>query len=96
MKYRRCGPRRALFAIMRAMGRPARHSDASDAPPAPDPHAIERAYWLEKEKRRRRDTRARERRAAHIRFFVVVLALIALSAAFGLTAWHEIQRLFGL
>jgi hypothetical protein len=81
---------------MAAMGNPAPHRDATDAPPAPDPRAVEHAYRLEKAKRHVRLARARERRAAHIRFFVVVVVLVALSLAFGLTAWREIQRVFGL
>jgi len=43
-----------------------------------------------------RERRQRERRLAHLRFWGVVLALLALSFFLGLTIWHEIQHLFGL
>jgi hypothetical protein len=73
---------------------PARRS----VPPAPplDPAVVERAYRLERAKRRARGQRDRARRRARIRFIGVVLALLGLSAALGLTAWQQIQRLFGL
>ena len=78
------------------MGQPAPRPSAPDAPPAPDPLALERAYRRQRAKRAARSARRRERRNAHIRFFVVVLLLLGLSVAVALTAWREIEQLFGL
>jgi len=79
-----------------AVSQPASRPRASEAPPAPDPIAVERAYRRHQVRRQIRSARLRERRNAQIRFFVVIALLLGLSLAFGLTAWHEIQRLFGL
>jgi hypothetical protein len=38
----------------------------------------------------------REQRLAGVRFAVVLFALLALSLFITLTAWHEVQRLFGI
>jgi hypothetical protein len=73
---------------------PARRS-VSSAPPL-DPAAVERAYRLERAKRRARHDRDRSVRRAKIRFVVVLLGLLGLAAAFGFIAWQQIQRLFGL
>jgi cell division septal protein FtsQ len=73
---------------------PARRS-GSPAPPL-DPDAVERNYRLERAKRRARTARDRARRRARIRFLGVLLALLGLAAGFGLTAWQQIQALFGL
>jgi hypothetical protein len=78
------------------MGQPVPRPDGADAPPAPDPRAVEHAYRRHKARRHARDERARARRNAHIRFFVVVAVLIALCVVFALTAWRETQRLFGI
>jgi hypothetical protein len=67
-------------------------------PPAPplDPAVVERAYRLERAKRRARSDRDRAHRRASLRFVGVLLTLLALAAALGATAWQQIQRLFGL
>jgi hypothetical protein len=65
------------------------------APPL-DPAAVERAYRLERAKRRARGERDRALRRARFRYLGVLLALLGLAAALGLTAWQQIQRLFGL
>jgi hypothetical protein len=57
---------------------------------------VDRAYRLERAKRRARDDRDRARRRARIRFLGVLLALLGLAAGLGLTAWQQIQALFGL
>jgi hypothetical protein len=57
---------------------------------------VERAYRLERAKRRARSDRDRALRRARIRFVGVLFALLGLAAALGLTAWQQIQRLFGL
>ncbi|MGH3131563.1 MAG: hypothetical protein ACRDNX_12150 [Gaiellaceae bacterium] len=66
-----------------------------DAPPV-DPFAVERAYRLERAKRRARLARTQARRRAGFRFFVVLMVLLGLSVFLSLTIWQEIQRLFGL
>lgn len=38
----------------------------------------------------------RERRLAGLRFALVLCTLLALSLFITLTAWHEVQRLFGI
>lgn len=76
------------------MAQPARRRP-SEAPPL-DPLAVERAYRLERAKRRARVERDRARRRAGLRFMVVLLVLLALAVFLGATAWQQIQRLFGL
>jgi hypothetical protein len=73
---------------------PARRSDSA-APPL-DPVAVERAYRLERAKRRARTDRDRALRRARLRFLSVLIALLALAGGLGLTAWQQIQQLFGL
>jgi hypothetical protein len=74
------------------MAEPAR---APESPPL-DPTAVRRAYRRERAKRRARREHIRERRLAGVRFVVALFALLALSVFLTLTAWHEVQRLFGL
>jgi hypothetical protein len=69
--------------------------DADDELPL-DPHAVGRAYRLERAKRRAREERLRERRMAALRFVAVVVALLLTCLFLSLTVWQEIQRLFGL
>lgn len=38
----------------------------------------------------------RERSLARMRFWVVLLALIVLTAYLSIVVWHQVQRLFGL
>jgi hypothetical protein len=83
------------------MAEPARRTPAGDDIPvidAPslDPGAVDRAYLKEKARRRARIERSREQRRAAIRFWIVVLALLALAVLLTLTTWREIERLFGL
>jgi hypothetical protein len=65
-------------------------------PPPVDPHAIDRAYRLERAKRRARLERQRARRHAAIRFFVTIVLLLALSVALVVVVWRQVQSLFGL
>lgn len=83
------------------MAEPATRSRArDDAPPldAPplDPAAVDRAYLLERARRRARIERSREQRRAAIRFWLVLLGLLAVSVLLTLTTWREVQRLFGI
>jgi hypothetical protein len=64
--------------------------------PLLDPTAVARAYRLERAKRRARAERDRAKRLARLRFLLTLLVLLAFASALGLTAWHEIQRLFGI
>ena len=66
-----------------------------ESPPL-DPYAIRRAYRRERLRRRARRERVRERRLAGLRFALVLCTLLALSLVITLTAWHEVQRLFGI
>ena len=66
-----------------------------DAPPY-DPVAVDRAYLQERARRRARIERTRAQRRASLRFWVVLLLLLAASVLLSLTIWREIERLFGL
>jgi len=72
------------------------------APPEPesavplDPYAVERAYRLHRARRRARVERHREQRRAGLRFWLVVLVLVAASLALGVLIVQEVQRLFGV
>ena len=73
------------------MARPLRTPAEDEAPPI-DPAAVDRAYRVERARRKLRD----ERRRANRRFWLVMLALIAGCVLLALTVWNEIERLFGL
>lgn len=78
------------------MAEPATRSPAGDDAPPFDPVAIDRAYLQERARRRARIERSRARRRAALRFWLVLLALIAVSVLLTLTIWREVERLFGL
>ena len=79
------------------MAEPARPlPQAPEEPPAVDPLSVERAYHLHRAKRRARIERTRTRRRARVRFWAVVLALVAGVVFLALTVWREVQSLFGL
>ena len=71
---------------------------ANNTPPAPlyEPGAIEREYRRQRARRQARERRIRERRAANIRFWLIVLGLLALSVYLSIAMWHQVQKLFGL
>ena len=71
---------------------------AKKTPPAPpvDPAAIQREYRRQRAMRQHRQRRTRERRAANIRFWVIVVGLLALSIYLSVEMWQQVQRLFGL
>jgi hypothetical protein len=77
------------------MAQAARHRHAHEEPPV-DPYAVERAYRLERAKRRARNERRRARRHAAIRFFVTVVLLLALCVVLVGAAWRQVESLFGL
>ena len=64
--------------------------------PVYDPGAVSREYRRQRAKRQARQQRNRERRAANIRFWLIVFALLALSIYLSIAMWHQVQRLFGL
>ena len=61
-----------------------------------DPSAVDRAYLQERARRRARVERSRARRRAGLRFWLVLLGLVAVSVLLTLTIWREVERLFGL
>ena len=71
------------------MAEPAARSPAGDDAPPFDPVAIDRAYLQERARRRARIERSRARRRAALRFWLVLLALIAVSVLLILTIWRE-------
>ena len=75
------------------MAEPAR-TKPSDVPV--DPVAVHREYRRQRARRQARERRSRERRAASIRFWIIVVALLALSIYFGVAMWQQVQKLFGL
>jgi hypothetical protein len=78
------------------MAEPARRETATEEAPPYDPRAIERTLIEQRARREARLARKRARRHAHIRFFVVVLALLGCATALGILVWQEVQNLFGL
>jgi type VI protein secretion system component VasF len=64
--------------------------------PVYDPGAVRREYRRHRAKRQARQRRSRERRAANVRFWLIVLALLALSVYLSIAMWHQVQNLFGL
>jgi hypothetical protein len=68
---------------------------ALDDPPV-DPAAVRQAYLLARARRRAREQHERATRHASIRFWLVLLVLLAASVAIAVTFWREVQQLFGL
>jgi hypothetical protein len=64
--------------------------------PLVDSGAVERAYRLQRARRRARERRKRERRYANLRFWLVLLVLLAGSVYLALAIWSEVRHLFGL
>jgi hypothetical protein len=67
-----------------------------DDPPSLDPLAIERNYRRERARRRARIERQRTARRSDVRFWITLFILAFLAAFVILTAWREIQNLFGV
>jgi hypothetical protein len=78
------------------MAEPATDSRAGDDAPPFDPVAVDRAYLQERARRRARIERSRAKRRASLRFWLVLLVLVAVSVLLTLTIWREVERLFGL
>jgi hypothetical protein len=77
------------------MAQPARRLDPEDALQL-DPGAVQQAYRLHRARRRAHRERERETRRARLRFWLVLIGLVALSAWLTVIVWREIERLFGL
>ena len=86
--------RRPLYTFR--MAEPVRRRSPLQDPPSMDPLRIEQAYRLHRRRREERLARRRSRRYAQIRFWLVLVALLALTIFFSVTIWHQVQRLFGL
>jgi hypothetical protein len=78
------------------MAQPAPRSDHDRESPPLDPRAVQRAYRLERAKRRARFERQQERRLAGLRFGLAVVILLSLWIVLALAVWQQIERLFGL
>jgi hypothetical protein len=77
------------------VAQPLRRLAEDEAPPI-DPVAVDRAYRVERARRKLRDERRRASRRANRRFWLSMLALIVACVLLALTVWNEIERLFGL
>jgi hypothetical protein len=78
------------------MAEPARRQTAAEEAPPYDPRAIERTLVEQRARREARVERQRAVRHAHIRFFIVILALLGGAVALGYFVWQEVENLFGL
>ena len=70
-------------------------NDTETEPPL-DPYAVADAYRLHRARRRARVEHLREKRRAGLRFWLVVLVLIAASVALVVLVADEVQKLFGI
>jgi len=68
----------------------------SDAEPPLDPEAIERAYRRHRARRAAKAKRHREKRWASIRFWIVLVLMVAVLVVLAMRTLGEIQRVFGL
>lgn len=80
------------------MAQPARRSPEHDLDPSIplDPDAVRREYRRQRLLRKARRERVRQRRLAALRFALFLALLLALCLFLTLTAWREVQRLFGI
>ena len=78
------------------MARPLRDSLAHDIEPPTDAQAVERAYQLQRARRRARIERQRARRNARLRFWFVLALLVGLSVYLVLAVLNRIEEVFGL
>jgi len=61
-----------------------------------DPTTVELRYRYHRAQRQARVRRREENRLARYRFYIALTVLLAISMAFVIGAWHEINHLFGL
>ena len=67
----------------------------TDTPPI-DPTAVSRAYRFHRARRRARLEHTRATRRAGLRFWFVLVLLLAASTVLAVTFWRQVQELFGL
>jgi hypothetical protein len=68
---------------------------SSDDAPV-DPDAVRRAYHQHRARRHARVERRRRQRHAGVRFWIVLVLLIAGCGVLAVVAWQQISRLFGV
>ena len=78
------------------MAEPARRPELVDEALELDPAAVQRAYQVHRARRRAHRNRERETKRAKLRFWLVLLVLVAGSLYLSIVIWHQIQRTFGL
>jgi hypothetical protein len=78
------------------MAQPARRPEVVDDALQLDPVAVQRAYQLHRARRRVHRNRRQETKRAKLRFWLVLLGLVALSVYLSIVIWHQIERTFGL
>jgi len=78
------------------MAEPARRPEVVDESLQLDPVAVQRAYELHRARRRAHRHRRQESKRAKLRFWLVLLGLVALSVYLSVIIWHQIERTFGL
>jgi hypothetical protein len=61
-----------------------------------DPSTVELRYRYHRAQRQARIRQREETRLARYRFYIALIVLLAISAAFVVGAWREINQLFGL
>jgi len=61
-----------------------------------EPTTVELRYRYHRAQRQARVRRREENRLARYRFYIALTVLLAISVAFVIGAWHEINHLFGL
>lgn len=61
-----------------------------------DPTAVERRYRLERARRRARERHKLESSLARVRFYAMLVVLVAGAIGLLLLIWDQVQRLFGL
>ncbi|MGH2972851.1 MAG: hypothetical protein ACRDNM_12655 [Gaiellaceae bacterium] len=61
-----------------------------------EPSTVELRYRYHRAQRQARVRQREESRLARYRFYIALTVLLAISAAFVVGAWHEINHLFGL
>ena len=74
----------------------AERAPVEEESPSLDPRAIERNYRRERARRRARVERQRTARRSDVRFWITLFVLAFFAAFVILTAWREVQNLFGV
>ena len=61
-----------------------------------DPSTVQLRYRYHRAQRQARIRQREENRLARYRFYIALTVLLAISVAFVIGTWHEINHLFGL